>query len=77
MDNQLIAEASMGIMDSINEAPFSDGELISVGIVAIVEKDGFTFTRTYTTDKIYHHALGLMREGFLTIQNGHLPDDDD
>ena len=73
----LIAEASMGIMDAINNAHFSDGTVIAVGIVAIIEKDEMTYSRTYTTEKIFHRAVGLMLEGYEVVKDGRSADDDE
>lgn len=76
-----VAEASMGVLDVLdNDQELEDGEIIAAGIVVVVQKDGMTTNRVYTTDQERHRAIGLMYEGFKTVESGHtadIPDDRD
>lgn len=80
IDTSLVSEATVGIMQSINEK-FGDsesGEIIAVGIICVVsDGDGMTFTRTYSTDKIHYRALGLFQAGVDVIQKNSIPEDAD
>jgi hypothetical protein len=71
-DNTLIAEASMGILDSIEEkfGETENAEILAVGIVVAVSTGDMTFTRTYCTDKIHYRALGLFNAAVETIEDG-------
>lgn len=77
MDTDLIAEATIGIMEAIQSKFGDDGDfkILAVGIVAVVEGDEMTFTRTYSTEKVHHRALGLFDAAVDTVKDGHLVDD--
>lgn len=85
MDGQdLVAEASMGILDVLDQdSRLHDGKVIAVGIVCIVETqvngsshyENETQTRVYTTERVYHRSLGLMREGYEVAKDGISSDD--
>lgn len=75
MNQQLLGETTAKLMDSLgDDSRLDGGEIIAVGIVAIVQVDDMTYTRTMSNEDIHHRALGLFREGFLTIERGHTPD---
>ena len=81
MNTELISEATLGLMNSVQEKfgdnPSDDAEIIAVGIVCIVSNEGMTFTRTYSTDQIHYRALGLFSAAVDTVREGNLADDDD
>lgn len=82
MDQTLLGEAAASLMDTIERDPtVANGKLLAVGIIAIIEGDDddgdpMTFTRTHSTEKIHHRALGLFAEGLSTIQEGYNADPD-
>jgi hypothetical protein len=77
MDQALLGDATVKLMESIErEGKFEDGKIIAVGVIAIIEQPdddgaGMTYIRTYSTEEIHHRALGLFREAYLTIEQGH------
>lgn len=71
MDQQLLGQATVSLMESIEaEGKFENAKMIAVGIVAILEQDEHTFTRTYSTEKIHHRALGLFNVAINVIEEG-------
>lgn len=78
-DTSKIAEASMGIMESIH-AKFGDDddyEIVAIGIVAVVSKDDMTYERTYSTERIHHRAIGLFQVALDTVESGLMPEEID
>jgi hypothetical protein len=70
MDTRLLAEASMGLMDSLDGSELENGDIVACGIVVIIEHEGHVFTRTYNTEKIYHRAVGLFAAAQECIGSG-------
>lgn len=81
MDQSLLGETTAKLMDHLSDSHLADGEIIAVGIVVIVQKETeegpMTFTRTMSNEDIHHRVLGLFREGWLTIERGALPEEDE
>jgi hypothetical protein len=76
----LVAEASMGILDVLDQDNrLEGGKVVAVGVVCIVEvgvkDEAETMTRVYTTERMYHRSLGLMREGYEVAKDGIASDD--
>lgn len=82
MDQTLIGESAAKMMDALdNDARVSDGKLIAVGIITVVEIEtdkGNTTTecRTYSTEEYHHRAVGLFTEGLESVQDGGLWEDE-
>lgn len=75
MEQALLGETAAKLMDSLeNDSRVNDGEIIAVGIIAIIQKDTsegpMTFSRTMSNEDIHHRVLGLFREGYEVIASG-------
>lgn len=77
VDTHLLGETTAECMDSIDaDYGSEDGELVAVGIIAVIEQDDQTFTRIYTSRRTYFEQLGLYSAALECVRTGDRPDDD-
>lgn len=78
IDSTLLGETAAKCMDSVSEMHWAgEGKIIACGIVVVVESEdeSQTYMRTFCSERIHHHQVGLFRAGLMTIEEGFQPDE--
>lgn len=75
LDTTLIGETAAALMGLLPEE--SDGEIVAVGIVAIVDDGDGTYTRVKCSRNLNFEQLGLFHAALEVVRSGWEVDDGD
>lgn len=78
IDSTLLGETAAKCMGYLDDTVGLDGgTVLSVGIVVVAQNEAGdqTFTRTFCSDLVHYHQVGLFSEASKVVSEGYSPND--
>lgn len=73
LDTTLIGETAAGLMESMPDE--TEGEIVAVGIVVVVDAGDESYTRIKCSDELYYAQLGIFSAALDVARVGSVTDE--